>query len=166
MRKRTGRQRAWSLPNWRRSGFQARLSPGVAMTSNVKGREQLCLGLHDVFYPLRIRRGGASKIRRLILLLSVGWVPPYLHPSGACLNLGTSIPVGSLNAAEGYTKPGLRLFSCTLVHLRNGFRTRTGSQKWSMGLYRVMGTSLAMAHTKPTSSRAMATVTTLACLPL
>src|SRR5712691_735362 len=120
----------------------------------------------SLFSPLRIKRGGASKRRRLILLLSVGWVPPYLHPSGACLNLGTSIPVGSLHAAEGYTEPGLRLFSCPLVHLRNGFRTRTGSQKRSWGLYRVMGTSLAMAHTKPTSSRAMATVTTLACLPL
>jgi hypothetical protein len=118
------------------------------------------------FSPLRMKRGGASKKRRLILLLSVGWVPPSLPPSGACLNLGTSIPVGSLNAAEGYTEPGLRLFSCTLVHLRNGFRTRTGSQKRSLGLYRVMGTSWAMAHTKPTSSRAMATVTTLACLPL
>src|SRR6266850_2830296 len=33
MRKRTGRQRAWSLPNWRRSGFQARLSPGVSAPS-------------------------------------------------------------------------------------------------------------------------------------
>src|SRR6266481_7290063 len=78
---------------------------GAAMTSNVKGREQLFLGLHDVFYPLRIRRGGASKRRRLILLLSVGWVPPSLHPSGACLNRGTSVPVGALNAAEGYTTP-------------------------------------------------------------
>src|SRR5215475_3892109 len=37
---------------------------------------------------LSIGRGGASKRRRLITLISVGWVPPYLHPSGACLNLG------------------------------------------------------------------------------
>jgi hypothetical protein len=36
-------------------------------------------------------RGGASKRRRLILLLSVGWLPPYLHPSGACLALGTRV---------------------------------------------------------------------------
>ena len=78
------------------------------------------------FYPLRIRRGGASKIRRLILLLSVGWVPPYLHPSGACLNLGTSVPVGALNAAEGYTKPGLRLFQCTLGNLLTEFIVHTG----------------------------------------
>ena len=34
-------------------------------------------------------------MRRLILLLSVGWLPPYLHPSGACLCLGTRMPYGS-----------------------------------------------------------------------
>jgi hypothetical protein len=49
-------------------------------------------------------------MRRLILLLSVGWLPPDLHPSGACLYLGTSVADGTLNAIEGYTKPGLRLF--------------------------------------------------------
>jgi hypothetical protein len=59
---------------------------------------------------LSIGRVGASKIRRLILLLSVGCLPPYLHPSGACLSLGTSIPYGALNATEDYTQPGLRLF--------------------------------------------------------
>src|SRR3989442_3373976 len=97
------------------------------------------------FYPLRIRRGGASKIRRLILLLSVGWLPLYLHPSGACLNLGTSVPVGSLNAAEGYTKPGLRLLQCTLANLLSSSFTREQSCNRSLGLYRVIGTSLAMA---------------------
>jgi hypothetical protein len=70
------------------------------------------------FYPSCIGRAGASKIRRLILLISVGWVPPYLHPSGACLCLGTSILYKPLNAAEGYTKPGLRLFRCTLETFR------------------------------------------------
>jgi hypothetical protein len=53
-------------------------------------------------------------MRRLILLLSVGWVPPYLPPSGACLCLGSSVLSQPLNAVEGYTKPGLRLFRCTL----------------------------------------------------
>jgi hypothetical protein len=47
------------------------------------------------------------------------WVPRYLHPSGACLSLGTSILDKPLNAAEGYTKPGLRLFRCTLANLLN-----------------------------------------------
>jgi len=45
-----------------------------------------------IFCPRCIGRGGASKRRRLILLLSVGWLPPYLHPSGACLTLGSSMP--------------------------------------------------------------------------
>ena len=49
------------------------------------------------------------KIRRLILLISVGWVPPSWPPSGACLYLGTSILYKPLNAIEGYTTPGLRL---------------------------------------------------------
>jgi hypothetical protein len=57
-------------------------------------------------------------MRRLILLLSVGWVPPYVLPSGACLTLGTSLLYQPHNAAEGYTKPGLRLFRCTLDPFR------------------------------------------------
>ena len=72
-----------------------RLSAGVAMTSNVKSCQQIFLGLHDVFCPQCIVKAGASKKRRLILLLSVGWLPPYLHPSGACLYLGTSILVAA-----------------------------------------------------------------------
>ena len=52
-------------------------------------------------------------MRRLILLISVGWVPPYLPPSGACLYLGSSVLSQPLNAVEGYTKPGLRLLRCT-----------------------------------------------------
>ena len=32
-----------------RSGFQARLKPGVDMTSNVKGGPQIFLGLHNGF---------------------------------------------------------------------------------------------------------------------
>src|SRR6516165_6125931 len=86
---------------------------GVAMTSNVKSWAQLFLGLHDIFYPSCISRDGASKKRRLILLLSVGWVPPYLPPSGACLYLGTRILYKPLNAVEGDTTPGLRLCRCT-----------------------------------------------------
>jgi hypothetical protein len=57
-------------------------------------------------------------MRRLILLLSVGWLPPYVLPSGACLTLGTSVLDKPHNAAEDYTKPGLRLFRCTLEPFR------------------------------------------------
>ena len=38
-----------------------------------------------------IERAGARKRRRLILLLSVGWLPPSLRPSGACLARGTRV---------------------------------------------------------------------------
>jgi hypothetical protein len=119
-----------------RSTCSPPLRPGVAMTSNVKGWEQLFLGLHAVFSPSHMRRGGASKRRRLILLLSVGWVPPSLHPSGACLNRGTSVPVGPLNAAEGDTKPGLRLFSCTWAYLLTVLRRGRGleSGRWNVFL--------------------------------
>ena len=57
-------------------------------------------------------------MRRVILLLSVGWVPPYVRPSGACLCLGSRMPEGSLNAVEGDTTPGLRLFRCPLEPCR------------------------------------------------
>src|SRR3989442_7749351 len=79
----------------RRSGFRRRLTPSVDMTSDVKGWKQLfyvCL----IFSLLSIGRAGASKTRRLITLISVGWLPPYLHPSGACLTLGTRVPFGLL----------------------------------------------------------------------
>ena len=56
-------------------------------------------------------------MRRLLLLLSVGWLPPSLRPSGACLTLGSSLLYQPLNAAEGDTTPGLRLFRCTLENL-------------------------------------------------
>src|SRR6266850_1358694 len=38
-----------------------------------------------------IGRGGASKTRRLILLISVDWLPPYLRPSGAGLDRGPRV---------------------------------------------------------------------------
>jgi len=58
-------------------------------------------------------------MRRVILLLSVGWVPPDLRPSGACLGLGSSILYKPRNAAEGDTTPGLRLFRCPLEPFRD-----------------------------------------------
>jgi hypothetical protein len=53
-------------------------------------------------------------MRRLILLLSVDWVPPCLLPSGACLCLGSSVLSQPPHAAEDYTTPGPHLFQCTL----------------------------------------------------
>jgi hypothetical protein len=100
-----------------RSRFQRRLSTSVDMTSNVKGGQQIFLGLHD-FSPRGIGRVGASNMRRLILLISVGWVPPYLSPSGACLTLGASILSKPPNAAEDDTTPGLRLCRCPVEPFR------------------------------------------------
>jgi hypothetical protein len=57
-------------------------------------------------------------MRRLSLLISVGWVPPYLRPSGACLCLGSRVLYKPPNAVEGSTTPGLRLFRCTLEPFR------------------------------------------------
>lgn len=71
------------------------------------------------FSPQCIGKAGARKRRLLILRLSVGWLPPYVPPSGACLWLGSRVLYQPRNAAEGYTTPGLRLFRCTLANLRS-----------------------------------------------
>ena len=86
---------------------------GVDMTSNVKSRQQLFLGLHDVFSlraseepePVRTTVDHAD-IRGLAttVLGSVGCLPLSRHE-------GLFQP---LNAVEGYTTPGPRLFRWTL----------------------------------------------------
>jgi hypothetical protein len=102
-------------------------------------------------------------MRRVILLLSVGCLPPSLRPSGACLSRGSSVLYKPQNAAEGDTPPGLRLFRCTLAHLSASMILRDAGHQESSGSYTAMGPSLAMAHRTPGSSRAMATVTPWAC---
>jgi hypothetical protein len=52
-------------------------------------------------------------MRRVILLLSVDWVPPSVLPSGACLSLGSRVLSKPPHAVEGDTTPGLRFFRCT-----------------------------------------------------
>ena len=47
-------------------------------------------------------RGGADNCDGVIMLISVGWLPPYLHPSGACPQTIVEGPVRSLNLYEGY----------------------------------------------------------------
>jgi hypothetical protein len=56
-------------------------------------------------------------MRRLLRLLSVGWLPPSWPPSGAGLCRGSRVLSQPLHAVEGDTTPGLRLCRCTLVHL-------------------------------------------------
>src|ERR671911_1215436 len=77
--------------------------------------------------PSCIGRVGASNMRRLILRLSVGWLPPYLPPSGACLTLGSSMPLGSLNAVEGYTTTEAASLPMHVGNLRHYSCTRDGS---------------------------------------
>ena len=82
------------------------------MTSDVKSGEQFFLRLHDLF-SLVHRKSWSQEdttvdpadIRGLAttLLASVGCLPRSRHE-------GLFQP---LNAIEGYTKPGLRLFRCT-----------------------------------------------------
>src|SRR4029434_4142440 len=50
-----------------------------------------CFCMFFVLLSCVIGRDGASKRRRLIMLLSVDWLPPSLRPSGACLALGTRV---------------------------------------------------------------------------
>ena len=147
-------------PLLRRSRFRPRLTPSVDMTSDVKS--WLKISLRHPAFPLLwcSGRDGASHIRRLILLISVDWVPPDLRPSGACLTLGTSMPVGLLTPTRvaphrGGVSSDARWKLATLF-------VQWPSVLWTYG---VTVTSLAMAHMKPTSSRAIATTTWFACFP-
>jgi hypothetical protein len=60
-------------------------------------------------------------MRRLLLRLSVGWLPPSLPPSGACLGLGSRVLSQPLHAVEGDPTPGLRLCRGTLGNLRSAW---------------------------------------------
>ena len=90
--------------------------------------------------------------RRLILLISVGWVPPYCDPSRACLTLGTRIGRSRLLTSSRVTrKPG--------PHPDADPRRGDGVAQL------IAGTSLAIAHMNAINSRAMAVTATLGCLP-
>src|SRR5919197_4040423 len=80
-----------------------------------------------------IERGGASKIRRLIMLISVDWLPPYLRPSGAGLARGTRgccslftpsrvAPHRGRAATDGRSKPSEN--RCWTFHGRARWRQR------------------------------------------
>jgi hypothetical protein len=111
------------------------------------------------YCPSSIGRAGASKIRRLILLLSVGWLPPYLRPSSAGLDLGTRVCFSLFTPSRVARNRG-RVSSDEQAEPREmDFGLATVS------VYGVSGTSWAMAHIKALNSRAMATSTWLACFP-
>jgi hypothetical protein len=140
-----------------RSRFQRRLTPSVDMTSNVKSWRE---NSHDVFCMLRsslvmwcIGRAGASKTRRLIMLISVGWLPPYLYPSGACLNLGTRVPCGLI------TPPRVTPHRGCVSSDRGWQPLMCASTRRPLYAFGDPATCLAMAHMKALNSRAMATTT-------
>src|SRR5215813_14030994 len=89
------------------------------MTSNVKSWPQIFLGLHTVFSPRCIGRARASTRRRVILLLSVGWLPPDLPPSGACLHLGTRILLQASERHRGVHHTGAASVPMHVGHLRS-----------------------------------------------
>jgi hypothetical protein len=143
-----------------RSRCRARLMPGVDMTSDAKSSSEMCYVIIFIAAQLVIGSGGASQKRRLIRLISVGWVPPDWRPSGAGLDLGTRVsfslftpsrvaPHWGCASSDRHGKPG-----ALLVQWR--------SVCWTDG---VTGTCLAIAPIKPTSSRAIATTTWWACCP-
>jgi hypothetical protein len=138
-----------------------RLSLGVDMTSDVKGWEQLfyvCL----MFFPLvsSLGRAGARKTRRLITLLSVGWLPPSLPPSGACLMRGTSVPCGLITPPRVTPHRGC-------VSSDSGWQPLTcASTRRPLYAFGAPATCLAMAHMQARNARAMATTTGWACLPV
>jgi hypothetical protein len=78
-----------------RSRFRQRLRRSVDMTSNVKSWVKILVRLSSLCCPLMVTlaigRAGARNMRRLITLIAVGWVPPSLRPSGACLYLGPRV---------------------------------------------------------------------------
>src|SRR5262245_3975369 len=69
------------------------------------------------FAPRCIGRAGARKRRRVILLLSVGWLPPDLPPSGACLHLGTRILLQASERHRGVYQPGAASVLMHVGHL-------------------------------------------------
>jgi hypothetical protein len=121
------------------------------MTSDVKYWQQVFLRYHP-FFLLVIGRGGASQTRRLITLRSMGWLPPDVRPSGACLTRGTSLPAGLFTPSR-------------VAPHRGGASADRPWKPFRLFLSGVTGTCLAMAPRKPASSRAMATTTWLAGFP-
>jgi hypothetical protein len=80
--------------------------------------------------PSSIGRAGARKKRRLILLLSVGWVPLYLRPSGACLDLGTRVSFSLLTPSRIAPNRGCSSSEAQAKPRENGFRPFNGLGLW------------------------------------
>jgi hypothetical protein len=147
-----------------RSRFRQQLKAGVDMTSDVKGCQPIFLGLHDVF-PLVHRKRRSQQyatvdpadIRGLgtTLLVSVGCLP----------HSRLEYPVQASERRRGLHHTGAASLPMHLGTFPSCMFLSHAYHQEPSWAYAMSGTSLAMAHMKPVSSRAMATVTTLACLP-
>ena len=94
------------------------------------------------------------------LLLSVGWLPPSLPPSGACLTLGTSMPAGLFTPSRVPPHRG-----CASSESHGTPSELLGQWRAVCWPYGVTGTWCTMAHIHPTRARARATTTWCACGP-
>jgi hypothetical protein len=137
-----------------RFSFQPRLRPGVDMTSDVKGWEQL-LYVCRMLFPLvsSLGRAGARKTRRLLTLLSVGWLPPSVPPSGVCLMRGTSVPCGLI------TPPRVTPHRGGVSAERGGQPLTCAATRRPLEAVGDPATCLAMAHMQARNARARATTT-------
>src|SRR4029450_8750937 len=88
----TGERGSWS-PGGARYRSPVRLRPGVCYDFQCQEWATDFFAFSWSSCPASIGRAGARKKRRLILLLSVGGLPLYLRPSGACLARGTRVSV-------------------------------------------------------------------------
>src|SRR5215467_9809795 len=93
-----------------------------------------------------IGRAGASKRRRLIMLISVDWLPPSLRPPGACLALGTRVCFSLLTPSRVTPHRGCVSSDAQAKPSDNDCEHST------VALYGVSGTSWAMAHINALSS--------------
>src|SRR4030095_8160354 len=80
-------------------------------------------GIFFILLTASIERAGARKIRRLILLISVGWLPPSLRPSGACLALGTRVCFSLLTPSRVTPNRGCVSSDAQAKPSDNGLRT-------------------------------------------
>jgi hypothetical protein len=130
----------------------ARRSVDITSDVNRSGALSSTLELPPVEAGKSKRRGQSS--RRLILLISVGWLPPYLFPPCALpRSRHEGWPKLPANAVEGCVKPGPRL---SLIP----------AAAFLLPAHAVSGACFAIDHMNANISRAIAVITTLGCLPL
>src|SRR5882724_5808049 len=96
------------------------------MTSSVKSFLESASLVHVHFVYAEYRKRGSQSSRRLIMLISVGWVPPDLWPSGAGLDRGTRVSCSRFTPARMAPNRGCLSSDRRSVHpLEWGFTART-----------------------------------------